>query len=293
MRLSAVQMNAGPDKAANIAEAGRLIEAAIAGDRPALVGLPEIWTCIGGDRANRLAQAETLPPPGSSTPAGPAYEFLRATARRHAIHLHGGSLIEAGEEGAGEGGRLFNTTLVFNPAGEEIARYRKIHLFDTRTPDGQIFGESRSFGAGDRLVTYEAHGIRIGCAICYDLRFPELFLALRRAGAELILLPSAFTQTTGMDHWEPLPRARAIETQCWIAAPALCGRHLEGSRAEPRASYGHTLIADPWGHVVALASDGPGWATARIDRALTARVRRDMPVLDHHVLDHHVLGAGA
>jgi nitrilase len=283
MRLSAVQMNAGPDKAANIAEAGRLIDAAMASDRPALIGLPEIWTCIGGDRANRLAQAETLPPPGGTQPAGPAYEFLRATARRHGIHVHGGSLIEAGE-----GERLFNTTLVFNPAGEEIARYRKIHLFDTRTPDGQIFGESRSFGAGDRLVTYECHGVRIGCAICYDLRFPELFLALRRAGAEVILLPSAFTQTTGMDHWEPLLRARAIETQCWIAAPALWGRHLEGSRAEPRNSYGHTLIADPWGHVVAQVSDGPGWATARIDSALTARIRRDMPVLDHHVL-----GAGA
>ncbi len=285
MRLSAVQMNAGPDKAANIAEVGRLIEAAIASDRPDLVGLPEIWTCIGGDRANRLAQAETLPPPGSNQPAGPAYEFLRSTARRHHIHVHGGSLIEAGE-----GERLFNTTLAFNPAGEEIARYRKIHLFDTRTPDGQTFGESRSFGAGDRLVTYTANGVRIGCAICYDLRFPELFLALRRAGAELILLPSAFTQTTGMDHWEPLLRARAIETQCWIAAPALCGRHLEGSRGESRASYGHTLIADPWGHIVALASDGPGWATARIDQAVTARVRRDMPVLDHHVLD---IGAGA
>ena len=184
MRLSVVQMNAGSDKAENIAQAGQLIDAAVASDRPALVGLPEIWTCIGGDRANRLAQAERLPPAGSGQPGGPAYEFLRATASRHAIHLHGGSLIET------DGDRLFNTTIVFGPQGAETARYRKIHLFDTITPDGQSFGESRHFGAGELVVTYQADGITVGCAICYDLRFPELFLALRRAGAELILLPS-------------------------------------------------------------------------------------------------------
>jgi nitrilase len=199
------------------------------------------------------------------------------------VHVHGGSLIE---RGAGE--RLRNTTVVFDPDGREIARYSKIHLFDT-TAHGQVFGESRAFDAGRAIVTYQAHGLTIGCAICYDLRFAELFLALRRRGAEVIVLPSAFTLQTGMDHFVPLLRARAIETQCWIAAPALFGRHLEGSRAEERWSYGHTMIADPWGEVVAHASAGPGRATAAIDRALTERVRREMPVLDHHVLDHHVL----
>lgn len=283
MRVCAVQMNAGADKAANIAEAGRLAEAAIAAERPELVALPEIWTCIGGDRAGRLAQAETLPPPGSGATGGAAYEFLRGLARRHRIHVHGGSIIERAE-----GERLRNTSLVFNPEGAEIARYRKIHLFDT-TAHGQRFGESRAFDAGREVVTCEVNGITLGCAICYDLRFAELFLALRRRGAELIVLPSAFTLQTGMDHFVPLLRARAIETQCWIMAPALFGRHLEGSRAEERWSYGHSMIADPWGEVVAHASAGPGWAAATIDRALTERIRREMPVLDHHVLG----GAGA
>ncbi len=123
----------------------------------------------------------------------------------------------------------------------------------------------------------------MGCAICYDLRFPELFLALRRAGAELIFLPAAFTLQTGKDHWEALLRARAIETQCWFAAPAAWGRHLDGG-GEPRFTYGHSLVCDPWGHVVAKVSDGIGWATARIDPAVTARVRRDMPVLEHRRL---------
>ena len=115
------------------------------------------------------------------------------------------------------------------------------------------------------------------------MRFPELFLALRRAGAELIILPAAFTLQTGKDHWETLIRARAIETQCWIAAPATWGRHLDGG-GDARFTYGHSLICDPWGHVVAKVSDGIGWATARIDPALTARVRRDMPVLEHRRL---------
>jgi len=124
----------------------------------------------------------------------------------------------------------------------------------------------------------------VGAAICYDLRFPELFAALRRAGAELIMLPSAFTLQTGKDHWEPLLRARAIETQCWFAAAATWGKHLEGSRGEPRFTYGHSLVCDPWGQVVAQVSDGTGWATARIEPAITARVRRDMPVETHRRL---------
>ena len=278
MRVSVVQMNSGSDKSENIAQARRLIEAAVSADNPHIVSLPEVWSCIGGDRANKFAQAEALPPPGSTAPGGPAYEFLRNTAREKNIHVHGGSI---GETDGGE--KLFNTTVVFNPQGQEIARYRKIHLFDILTPDGQTYGESRAFGSGAEIVTYEADGVKVGCAICYDLRFPELFLALRRAGAELIFLPSAFTLQTGKDHWETLIRARAIETQCWIAAPAMWGRHLEGN-GEARHTYGHSLVADPWGHVVAKVSDGPGWATARIDQALTARVRRDMPVLDHRKL---------
>jgi deaminated glutathione amidase len=277
MRVSVVQMNPGHDKAANIAQAGRLIEAAVAADRPEMLGLPEIWTCLGGDRTAKFDQAEPLPPPGSNQPGGPAYEFLRAVAREQRIHVHGGSIGEK----AGE--KLFNTTVVFSPDGREIARYRKLHLFDITAPDGTGYRESATFGSGEQVVTCEVNGVKVGLAICYDLRFAELFLALRRAGAELIFLPAAFTRETGKDHWEVLLRARAIETQCWFAAPACHGRHLDAG-GEPRWTYGHSLLCDPWGHVVAKASDGIGWATARIDQKITERVRRDMPVLGHRRL---------
>ena len=277
MRVSVVQMNPGADKEANLAQAARLIDGAVSADRPNLVGLPEIWTCLGGDRGAKWIQAEALPPPGSNLPGGPAYEFLRRTAREQRIYIHGGSIGER----AGE--TLFNTTVAFDPDGVEIARYRKIHLFDITAPDGTGYRESAAYGAGTEPVVYEAGGVRVGCAICYDLRFPELFLALRRAGAELVFLPSAFTLQTGKDHWETLLRARAIETQCWFAAPATWGRHLDAS-GEPRHTYGHSLVCDPWGLVVARASDGVGWTTARIDPAVTARVRRDMPVLHHRRL---------
>ncbi len=277
MRVSVVQMSPGADKAANIAQARRLIDAAVAEDRPDIVSLPEMWSCLGGDRATKLAAGEGLPPLGSNAAGGPAYEFLREMARAHRITLHGGSIGER------DGDRLYNTTIVFDRGGQQIARYRKIHLFDIVTPDGTGYRESATFGAGDAIATCSVDGTTIGLAICYDVRFPEQFLELRRAGAELIFLPAAFTVQTGKDHWEPLLRARAIETQCWLAAAATYGQHLDG-RGEPRFTYGHSMVCDPWGHVVAQASDGLGWITARIDPALTARVRRDMPVLEHRKL---------
>ncbi len=283
MRVSVVQMNPGADKQENIAQARSLIDAAVSADRPDIVSLPEVWSCLGGTRAGKLEQAEELPAKGSNLPGGTAYEFLRDVARGARVHVHGGSIQEKGGTEAGSD-KLFNTTVVFDPNGAEIARYRKIHLFDITTPDGTGFRESSAYGSGDEIVTYAVNGITVGVTICYDLRFPELYLALRRAGAELIFVPSAFTLQTGKDHWEPLMRARAIETQCWMAAPATWGRHLEGSRGEPRFTYGHSMICDPWGMVVAQVSDGTGWATARIDQRQTARVRRDMPVLEHRKL---------
>jgi nitrilase len=273
MRVSVIQMNQGSDKQANLDQARRLIEAAVAADRPGLVTLPETWTNLGGGREAREAAAEVLPPEGSGEAGGPAYELLRGLARGHGIHVHGGSMIEGGFE------KLFNTTVVFDPTGREIARYRKIHLFDITAPDGTGYRESALYGAGDRLVGFEAGGIRFGCTICYDMRFAEQYVALRQAGAEAILVPSNFTLQTGKDHWEVLLKARAIETQCWIIAAASTGQYQE--RGAARSVYGHSLVADPWGHVVAKASDGVGWATARIDPAVTERVRRDMPVLEH------------
>ncbi len=276
MRVSVIQMNQGSEKQANLDQARRLVEAAIAADRPGLVSLPETWTNLGGGRESRQAAAETLPLPGET--GGAAYELLRGLARGHGIHVHGGSIIEAPGPGD-DPEKLYNTTVVFDPEGREIARYRKIHMFDIVAPDGTGYRESALYGAGERLATFEAGGITFGCTICYDMRFAEQYVALRRMGAEAILVPSNFTLQTGKDHWEPLLKARAIETQCWIIAAASTGQYLE--RGQPRSVYGHSLVADPWGHVVARASDGTGWATARIDPAITARVRRDMPVMEH------------
>jgi deaminated glutathione amidase len=275
MRVSVVQMSPTADKTENIAQAGRLIGAAVAAERPDLVALPEIWTCLGGERAQKFAAAEALPEPGGT--GGAAYEFLRQMAVANGIHVHGGSLGELA------GGRLFNTSLVFAPSGRELARYRKIHLFDITTPDGTGYRESETYGAGEEVVSCDIAGLKVGLAICYDVRFPELFLALRRRQVDLVMLPAAFTLQTGKDHWEVLLRARAIETQTWFAAPACTGPH-RGAKGDIRFTYGHSMIVDPWGHVVARASDGLGWASATIDQAQVARVRADMPVLEHRRL---------
>lgn len=274
MRVSLLQMNPGADKQANIAQATRLLDDAAA-DAPDLVSLPEMWTCLGGDHATKRRMAEVLPEPGGT--GGPAYEFLRHAARSRGITVHGGSVCEDG------GDTLFNTTIVFGPDGTELGRYRKIHLFDITTPEGHGYRESSSYGAGDQVVTVDVGGERLGLAICYDLRFAELFAALRRAGAGVIMLPSAFTVPTGRDHWEPLLRARAIETQCWVVAAATWGPHHDRSGAT-RHTYGHSLVIDPWGAVVAMAPDGVGVVSARIDPARTARVRRDMPIEEHRRL---------
>ena len=215
MRVSVIQMQPGHDKARNLAEAAHLLDAAITGDRPARVARPEVWTCLGGDAATKQAAAEDLPADGYNQPGGQAYEFLSGVARDRRLHVHGGSMGERAPDG-----RLFNTTVVFDPDGTEIARYRKMHLFDIDTPDGTGYRESATYAPGRDVVMCEIAGLRVGLAICYDIRFPELFAALRAAGAELIMLPAAFTLLTGKDHWEVLIRARAIETQCWFAAPA-------------------------------------------------------------------------
>jgi len=275
MRVAVIQMSPGADKEQNIAQARSLIEGVSASQKVDLVVLPEMWTCLGGTRAQKFAAAEPLPTPGGR--GAEAYEFLRQAAIENGFYVHGGSIGEL------VGDRIFNTSVVFSPRGEELARYRKIHLFDIVTPDGQGYRESATYGAGEQVVTVDIDGMKLGLAICYDLRFPELFLALRRQGAEVILLPAAFTLQTGKDHWEVLLRARAIETQCWVAAAACTGMHREAD-GEPRYTYGHSLIADPWGHVVAKASDGVGWAVATMDHALTTRVRANMPLLDHRKL---------
>lgn len=276
MRVCILQMSPGQDKSENIAQAHALVERAISEERPRLIGFPEVWTCLGGSMRTRLDNGEDLPDSGSGNEGGQAYRFLRDIARRNGIYVHGGSIGERLR------GKLANTTVVFDPAGNEIARYRKIHLFDVVTPDGTGYRESADYIPGDSIVTFDLDGMKVGCAICYDVRFPNMFWSLRSAGAELILLPAAFTLQTGKDHWETLIRARAIETQCWFAASATWGPNTDGN-GQTRFTYGHSLICDPWGQVVAKVSDGIGWTSTTIDRSLTERIRSNMPVLEHRV----------
>jgi nitrilase len=272
VKATLIQMNSQSDKQANIAAAKMLMERAIAEEHPDLLVLPEMFDFVGGETADKLRAAESIP-------GGPGYAMCQEVARAHAVFVHAGSLIEKvpGED------RVHNTTVVFNRSGQEVARYRKIHLFDIVTPDGMEYRESATVKPGAAVVTYDLEGITVGCAICYDLRFPELFRALVRNGAEIIALPACFTLQTGKDHWEALCRARAIETQSYFLAAAQWGGHTRGK--ETRYSYGHSLIADPWGNVIAMASDGIGSVTAHIQPERVAKVRQDMPLRHHQALE--------
>ena len=270
MKISLIQMNSVSDKPANIAAATKLIEQAVAEEQPDWICLPECFDFLGGDRAAKMAAAEAFP-------GGPAYGAMQALASKHNVYIHAGSILEKPESGE----RIHNTTVVFDRSGTEIARYRKIHMFDITAPDGTKYHESAAFARGESAVTYRCEDMIIGCAICYDLRFPELFQRLAAKGAEMIALPAAFTLQTGKDHWEVLCRARAIETQTYVCAPAQTGTHMDAKG--PRQTYGHSLVADPWGHVIAKASDGSGIVSARIDRALVKKIRAQIPVAQHKV----------
>ncbi len=272
MKIAVIQMNSVNDRAANIARAQSLIEQAVDTEGPDWVSLPEHWNWAGGTTAEKYEAADAIP-------GGPAYAASQELAAKHKIWVHAGSLLERSERP----GKVRNTTVVFDRSGREVARYRKIHLFDVTTPGGDVYKESDSVVAGEEVVTYPCEGFTVGCAICYDLRFPELFQALAARGAEIIALPSAFTLQTGKDHWEVLCRARAIETETYFVAPGQTGFFLAPS-GERRFTYGHSLIADPWGHVIAKASDGTGIITARVDKSLIERCRSQIPLAEHKVL---------
>jgi predicted amidohydrolase len=268
MKVALIQMNSGSDKAANIKAARELIEKAIAEENPDWISLPEVFDFMGGSLADKLAAAEEIP-------GGPAYSMMQELARKHGVYIHGGSILERIE---GEN-RVGNTTVAFDRQGKEVARYRKIHMFDITAPDGQEYKESKAYRPGDTVVTYQCDDITVGCSICYDVRFPDLFAALADKGAEMIALPAAFTLQTGKDHWEVLCRARAIETETYFCAAGQTGTHMQGN--EVRSTYGHSLVADPWGHVVAKASDGVGYVAARIDPERVKKVRAMIPVAQH------------
>ncbi len=269
MRISVLQMNSVNDMAANLEQARKLAAEAVREDRPDLLVLPEVWAFMGGTTPDRQASAEALP-------GGEAYKVLQDMARSHGVFVHGGSFFEREKD------QVYNTTVAFDRGGNEIARYRKIHLFDVTAPDGRAYRESAVVGRGDRLVVYEAEGVKVGCTICYDLRFGELYRGLAARGAQVIMVPAAFTLQTGKDHWEVLLRSRAIETETYVAASAQWGAYPSGN--EIRSCWGHSMIVDPWGHVLAQAQDSVGFATARIDLAYLGQVRQNIPVHEHRVL---------
>jgi predicted amidohydrolase len=257
---AAVQIASGPDRARNLAAVGELVgEAATRGAR--LIVLPEVvaWR---GPRDGEPGQVESIP--------GPTSDAMAALARMHAVVLCAGSWLEASPVP----GRAFNTTCVFAADGSLLARYRKIHLFDVDIPGEVAVRESDTRAAGAELVTVPTPLGTLGLSVCYDLRFPELYRRLAQAGAELLLVPSAFTFPTGAAHWEVLLRARAIENQCYVLAANQTGRSPHG-----HADYGNSMVVDPWGVVLARAGDGEGVVLAEIDHERLRRIRRELPSL--------------
>jgi len=273
MRVALIQMAPSAYRSANILQAQRLVSEAVKAEKPDLVVLPEIWSCLGGAVAIKQASAELLPTPGDT--GGVLYEALRAMAREHNIWVHGGSIGELC--GPDTGGKLANTSLVFNPRGEECGRYRKIHLFDVVTPNGDGYRESDNYVPGETIEVVDIDDVPTGLAICYDLRFAELFLALRAANVEMIILPAAFTQQTGEAHWDILVRARAIEAQAWVIACGTTGWHVDG-QGNQRQTYGHSMIVSPWGEVVLQLGSEEGWGVADLDMDEVRQVRQRMPV---------------
>lgn len=271
MKISLIQMNSQPDRPHNLREAERLMRQAMDADAPHLIVLPEHFDWSGGSVEQKLEAADRIP-------GGEAYQLARIFAAKHKVWVHAGSMLE---RGSGRD-RIFNSTVVFNPAGDEVGVYRKIHLFDIVAPDGKTYLESATVAPGGSLLVYEVNGFRVGCAICYDLRFSRLFDRLAAEGVDLFILPAAFTLQTGKDHWEVLCRARAIEFQAWFAACGQWGSY-GAADGETRESYGNSLVCDPWGHVIARASDAVGFVTARINRERLQTVRRLIPMSEHRV----------
>ena len=263
-RLAAIQMVSTPRVEENLAAAGRLIaEAAAQGAQ--LVALPEYFAIMGMRERDKVAVRET-------DGYGPIQDFLRDTARRHGLWLVGGSLPLA----ASRPDKVLNTCLVFDPQGERVARYDKIHLFGFEK-DGERYDESASIEAGERPVTFATPFGCVGLSICYDIRFPELY---RRLGVDsLLVVPAAFTETTGRAHWEILLRARAIENQCYVLASAQGGRHENG-----RETHGNSMLIDPWGVVLARQDKGEGVVIGDLDQKRLADVRGSLPALKHRVM---------
>lgn len=275
-KVAAIQMVSTADVPTNLEAAARLIAAA-ASDGAELVLLPETFAVLEGGPMRQYGELEGT---GTTLLQG----FLSAQASRHQIMIVGGTIPLISRPGTSEDdpdrliadGRVRASSLVFDSTGQQIARYDKIHLFDVTVDDKQTqYSESRSYEAGSEIVTLDTPLGHLGLSVCYDMRFPELYRQLFRRGAEIVTVPSAFTKVTGEAHWETLLRARAIENQCYVIAAGQGGRH-----SESRETWGHSMIIDPWGSVLALVEEGEGIAIAAIDLEYLHQIRSRMPIVE-------------
>ncbi len=263
-KIAAIQMASGPQVGANLNEAARLIaNAAAAG--AGLVVLPENFAIMPMKDADRLAVAET-------DGIGPMQEFLSSQAQRHGVWLVGGTIPMR----TAQNGRVRAACLLFDDRGVRVARYDKIHLFDVRLESGEEYNESAAIEPGSDSVVVATPFGKLGLAVCYDLRFPELFRRMLDAGAELFAVPSAFTVRTGRAHWEVLVRARAVENLSYVIAAAQGGYHLNG-----RETFGDSMIANSWGEVLDRLARGSGFVIADLDPKLQDRVRANFPSINH------------
>lgn len=274
IRVGVIQMNSSGDVGHNLARAEGLLEEAAAMGAT-IAALPENFACMGTEDERRGC-AEDLD--------GPIVSFLRRSAKRLSLAIVGGSFPERDPDAPG---KMFNTCVLVDPEGALAAVYRKVHLFDAEVATGALYQESAYIQPGKDLVVAPAEGILCGLSLCYDLRFPELYRYLALRGARIIFVPSAFTLFTGKDHWFPLLRARAIENQVYIAAPAQCGRH-----GERLLTYGHAAIVDPWGIVVAQAPDRECVTVSDVVPAYQDEIRRRLPVLSHLRRDLYPVAGG-
>ena len=263
MKIGVVQVNAGTEIEANLQQAGALVRQARA-QGAELIALPENVSMMVQGRAKVLARAK----PEADHPGVP---FFQTLARETGAWLVTGTLAVLLEDG-----RVANRLFVVDPTGAVRGRYDKIHMFDVDLAGGESYRESATYKPGERAVVVETPWTRLGLSICYDVRFAYLYRALAKAGADILFVPSAFTVPTGRAHWHVLLRARAIETGCFVVAPAQTGIHDEG-----RATFGHALIVSPWGEIIADAGEAPGVLVAELDLAKVAEARRMVPALGH------------
>lgn len=270
LRVGAVQLCSTPDLQHNLATSRALVERAAA-EGAQLAVLPECFAFLGRGEGDKMPHAESL------ERGGPILDTLRELATRLGIWVIGGGMPESVP---GDARRAYNTAVVVDPSGAVAARYRKIHLFDVDIPGGAVLRESDATCPGDELVVADIGGAKVGMSICYDVRFPELYRRLvKDRGAEVLLVPAAFTAHTGAAHWHLLLRARAIEDQAWVVAAAQWGHHNE-----KRHSYGHSLVIDPWGAVSGEQPEGDGVVVATLDGETVEKRRTQMPCLQHAVL---------